>query len=159
MSVSAKIWFAIKLYHPPLNRQASQIHLDWRMLSWKNPTQYFFLCLCLIHYSFRRFKRNIATGKTSQAITQRFPDKKLSKALSSLASVTSPLIFTVCCFRPYKPYIFWKLVTPTIHRPIDHLPITHQTRHYMGSPDFLSLAQLYNAQLYLNNVSDWKQFS
>ena len=81
MSVSAKIWFAIKLYHPPLNRQASQIHLDWRMLSWKNPTQYFFLCLCLIHYSFLRFKRNIATGKTSQAITQRFPDQKLSSTI------------------------------------------------------------------------------
>ena len=64
--------------------------------------------------------------------TQRFPDQKLSSSiftcrLSSVrpASVTSPLISTIWCFRPYKPNIFWKLMTPTIHWPIDHSPITH----------------------------------
>ena len=31
------------------------------------------------------------------------------------ASVTSPLISTMWCFRPHKPYIFWKLMTPTIY--------------------------------------------
>ena len=40
-------------------------------------------------------------------------------------SVTSPLFSTIWCFRPYKPYIFWKLMTPTIHWPTDHSPITH----------------------------------
>ena len=29
------------------------------------------------------------------------------------------------CFTPYKPYIFWKLVTPTFHWPTVHSPITH----------------------------------
>ena len=67
--------------------------------------------------------------------TQRFPDQKLSSSIftcrlfvcSSVrpASVTSPLISTLWCFRPYKPYIFWKLMTPTIHWPTDHSPITH----------------------------------
>ena len=40
-------------------------------------------------------------------------------------SVTSSLISTIWCFRPYKPHIFWKLMTPTIHWPTDHSPITH----------------------------------
>ena len=31
----------------------------------------------------------------------------------------------IWCFRPYKPNIFWKLMTPTIHWPTDHSPITH----------------------------------
>ena len=42
------------------------------------------------------------------------------------ASVISPLYFHyIWCFRPYKPYIFWRLMTPTIHWLTDFSPITH----------------------------------
>ena len=39
--------------------------------------------------------------------------------------MTSPFFSTIWRFRPYKPYIFWKLMTPTIYWPTDHSPITH----------------------------------
>ena len=64
--------------------------------------------------------------------TQLLTDQKLSSSIFPCClfvrpsgSVTSPLISTIWCFRPYKPYIFWKLMTPTIHWPTDHSPITH----------------------------------
>ena len=31
---------------------------------------------------------------------------------------------TIWAFRPHKPNIFWKLMTPTIHWPTNHSPIT-----------------------------------
>ena len=64
--------------------------------------------------------------------TQLLTDQKLSSSIFPCClfvcpsgSVTSPLFSTIWCFRPYKPYIFWKLMTPTIHWPTDHSPITH----------------------------------
>ena len=39
-------------------------------------------------------------------------------------SVTPHLFSTIWRSRPYKPNIFWKLMTPTIHWPTKHSPIT-----------------------------------
>ena len=74
--------------------------------------------------------------------TQLLTDQKLSSPIFTCrsfvclfvrpASVTSPLISTIWCFRPYKPYIFWKLMTPTIHWPTDHSPITHRSQRISG---------------------------
>ena len=46
----------------------------------------------------------------------------------------------------FKPYIFWNLMTSTIHWPIalTTSPSPTQTHHYMEQPNLLSLAQLYN---------------
>ena len=65
----------------------------------------------------------------SQIARLSFSQIKSWVALSFLvvrrASVRIGNISTIWCFRPYKPYIFWKLMTPTIHWPTDHSPITH----------------------------------
>ena len=64
--------------------------------------------------------------------TQILTDQKLTSStfpccvfVCPSKSVTSPLFSTLWCFRPYKPYISRKLMTPTIHWPTDHSPITH----------------------------------
>ena len=38
------------------------------------------------------------------------------------------------CFTPYKPYIFWKLVTPTFHWPTVHSPIAHSDPPHPHNP-------------------------
>ena len=38
------------------------------------------------------------------------------------------------CFTPYKPYIFWKLVTPTFHWPTVHSPIAHSDPPHPQNP-------------------------
>ena len=40
------------------------------------------------------------------------------------ASVTPPLISTIWCFRPYKPYIFWKLLVQGYQKLYSHVPNT-----------------------------------
>ena len=65
--------------------------------------------------------------------TQILTDKKLTSStfpccvfVCPSKSVTSPLFSTLWCFRPYKPYISRKLMTPTTHRLTDH-PLKYKT--------------------------------
>ena len=58
--------------------------------------------------------------------TQLLTDQKLSSTIFACCLfVRIGNISTIWCFKPYKPNIFWKLMTPTIHWPTDHSPITH----------------------------------
>ena len=73
--------------------------------------------------------------------TQILTDQKLTSStfpccvfVCPSKSVTSPLFSTLWCFRPYKPYISRKLMTPTIHWLTDQTthpsPMqTHQAHH------------------------------
>ena len=61
--------------------------------------------------------------------TQILTDQKLTSStfpccvfVCPSKSVTSPLFSTLWCFRPYKPYISRKLMTPTTHWLTDHPP-------------------------------------
>ena len=55
--------------------------------------------------------------------------------LSRPASVTSPLISTVWSFKPYKPYIFWKIMT---HYPLNLWLLTHDP-HRLTKPINLTI--------------------
>ena len=70
--------------------------------------------------------------------TQLLTDQKPSITIfPRCALVTSPLISAIWFFRPYKPYIFWKLMTSTIQWIVSTDPLTthpsptqtHQAHH------------------------------
>ena len=98
----------------------------------------------VLHTAIKKFNANFCTVKWGRPINYSnrngwrwvkvarlsFSQIKIWVAPSLLvvrpsALVTSPHISTIWCFRPYKPYIFLKLMAPTIHWPTDHSPITH----------------------------------
>ena len=116
LTVAWIIWYSTLMIHPPSHSNYGET-LVWTI--WSASIQFY-------HYSFGSMNTKHIMITQHANLPGLVHIAKLScsqikswVALSLLvvrpsvrpASVTSPLISTIWCFRPYKPYIFWNLMT------------------------------------------------
>ena len=94
------------------------------MHTWIHQTEYFYI-----------FTRPIPQmGRVYKFKSCVFVSVCLSVRHHSNFSTVGPFKSLWRMFWPYKPYIFWKLMTPTIHWPTAHFPITHTDPPYPQNP-------------------------